>query len=141
MKLANHLENSVTGPVVEIASGLIGQQQFGLTNQGPRNRDSLLFTPGNFTHFVVEPPGQANPIKNLTCRCFGDTAVVTPNEFGHHRILERSEFRQKMMKLKDETHMTISELSQLWSLPLENTLILEQHVTSGRPVQPAKKVK
>ena len=141
MQFANHLKNGVTGAVVEVARGLIGQKQFGLANQSPGYSDPLLFTPGDFTHLVVKPMTQTHTVQNLTRFDFCAIAVVTPYELRHHRILKSGKFRQKMMKLKDKTDMTVPELSQLYSLPLEDILIVKQHLTSRRPVQASEKVK
>src|SRR5437867_2055611 len=93
MQFANHLKNAFTGPVVEIAGGFIRHQQFGPANQSPGDCDPLLFTPGDFPHFVVEPMTQADTVQNFTRFNFRVIAVVTPYELRHHRILKGGEFR------------------------------------------------
>src|SRR5207237_1537633 len=80
-------------------------------------------------------------VQNLTRLQLRVGTSVTPDEFGHHRILERREFRQKMMELKDKTDVTISESSQFSSVPLENILVFKEHITSRRPVQTAEQMK
>src|SRR2546426_8862565 len=89
---------------------------------------------------MVEAMSQADAVQNLTRLQFRVGIGVPPNEFRHHCIFERCEFGQKMMELKDKTHMTVSESSELRSVPVENILIFKEHIASRRPVQPADQV-
>ena len=53
MEFADHVEDHLARSVIEISCGLVRQQQFGLANQSPRYRDSLLLASGKFADFVV----------------------------------------------------------------------------------------
>jgi len=109
VKLANHLKDGFPSSMVQIACRFVRQEQFGLANQRSGDRNSLLFAAGQLTNFVVQSVAESDAIQHpprCRCRFF---LVFSPNQLGHHRILQGRELGQKMMELKDKADMLISE--------------------------------
>ena len=46
---------------VEVAGGLVGEDQLRVGDQGPRHRDALLLAAGQLAGAVVDPVGEAHP--------------------------------------------------------------------------------
>jgi hypothetical protein len=66
--------------------------------------------------------------------------IRSPNEHRHHSVLKGGEFRQKVMKLKDKSDMTVTEFSEFAGAPIQNVPGLKEHFASRRLVQPAQNV-
>src|SRR5262245_39392965 len=84
---------------------------------------------------------EPDTVKDPTRGCLGQTSVIPPDQFGHQRVLERGEFRQKMMQLKDKSDMAVPKSSQFRRTPLEDILGFKDHITPGRRIQAAKQMK
>ena len=59
---------------VEVAGRLVGEQQVGLGDQGPGDRDPLLLTAGQLTRPVLDPVAEADPAQ----RGDGPLAALVP---------------------------------------------------------------
>src|SRR2546423_493847 len=97
----------LAGPMIQVSSRLIGQQQLRTRDKSSRNGDSLLFSARNFTNFMVKTVQKADSIQNMPRDSFGFRSIVATNELWHHRVLEGREFRQKMVELKDKPDISI----------------------------------
>jgi len=97
------------GPGVQIAGGLIGQQQGRLMNQSPTDCDSLTFAAGESSRSLVHAMRQTNtvnqflgPRPDVTCR----------REAGQCRqqhVFQDTALWQQLMILKDEADMLIAK--------------------------------
>jgi hypothetical protein len=141
MQFTNHLENAVSGPVIQIPRRLIRQKQFGLADERSCDCDSLLFATGNLTNFMVQPVSQTNTVQNLTRVSLTVGSLVAADELRHHRILERCKFRQKMMELKDKPDVPVSKMRAFCGVPIEDILVFKEHITPRRRVQTAEQMK
>ena len=140
MQFPENSEYMLAGPMIQVAGRLIRQKQLRTPNEGTRNRHSLLLPARNLTDFVVKTVRQPYSVKNPARRAFGFLTVIAPDQLRHHRVLERREFRQKMMELKDKPDMTVSKSSQFRSAPFENILSLKEHIPPSWRIQTAKQV-
>ena len=48
---------------VQVAGRLVGEQQVGLGDQGPGDRDPLLLAAGQLARPVLDPVAEANPVQ------------------------------------------------------------------------------
>jgi hypothetical protein len=102
------------------------------------DRNTLLLAARDFTNLVGQPGTQSNAIQNFSGSSLRFSSGCSADNARHHRILEDSKFRQKMMKLKDKPDLSIPEIRKLHRIPLENIGSLEHHGTARRPVQTSK---
>ena len=85
--------------------------------------------------------GKPDPCEYLPGGNLNFSGLITPDEFRHHRVFDSGKFRQKMMELKDETHMPVPEIGQLLNVPFKNILVFEEHFPARWLVQAPKQVK
>ena len=63
----HEVEDAACGNFVEVACGLVGQQQAGIANQGAGERDALLFAAGELAGAMIGAIFEANFIEPV-CR-------------------------------------------------------------------------
>src|SRR5262249_25348248 len=134
MQLPQHFKYMLTGPMVQIPRRLIRQQELGAANQRSCNGDSLLFAARNLTDLVIQAMPDSDALQNLARRSFRCGSAVATDQLGHHSVLERGKFRQKMMELKDKSDVTVPESCKRVSTPLENILAFKEDFTPSRRV-------
>lgn len=100
------------GVSVQVAGGFIGQQDVGFVHQGSANCYPLLFAARQLPGFVVCPRRQLEVIQQFGSPSKGCLSRLPLDQTGHGDIFEGSEFRKKMMKLKNKTQSGIPPGSQ-----------------------------
>ena len=65
VQLVQHAQHVGAGARVQVAGGLVGQQQVGLGHQRAGHRDPLLLPPGQLGGQVVDPVSQAHLLEGL----------------------------------------------------------------------------
>ena len=141
MQVAYHIEYNPTGPMIKVAGRLICKKQLRFADQCAGDGDALLFSARDLTNFVVKTLTQADSLQNLLCRSLCLFASTATNESRHHGVLQRREFGQKMMKLKDKPDVTVSEFSQFLRAPFKDVPVIKEHVPSCRSIQTAQQMK
>ncbi len=101
VQLAKNLQHDGFVNFVEIACGLIGENQLGLVDESARDGYALLLATGKLRGQVCEAVAQADALQRfagLLLVCF---AVKVLRQ---HHILERREVRHEMKLLEHKTH-------------------------------------
>ena len=80
-------DDRLPGAGVEIAGGLVREQQRRPGHERARQRDALLFAAGQLARIVVETFAQADLVENLARRAF-HVGVATQFQRQHH-VLQR----------------------------------------------------
>jgi hypothetical protein len=87
-------EDRVRGVLVEIASGLVGEEDGGLVDDGSGDGDALLLSAGQLRWTVVEPVGKAERAKQLLRTVAGSLRVRAVDQLRKNDILDRVEVGQ-----------------------------------------------
>ena len=58
-----HLQDFDTGVRIQVAGGLVGQEQRRTVHQRPRNSHPLLLSAGHLRRLVVQPVAQPDPVQ------------------------------------------------------------------------------
>ena len=107
------LDDFTTGMRIEIAGRFIGQEQFRLVDEGAGDGHALLLAAGKFGRPVLHAVLETNPGEQVASARPG----LADGSAGHARrqtdIFERIEFRQQMIRLKNETDAVVAEKRQL----------------------------
>src|ERR1039458_4001411 len=102
----------VRGCLIEIAGGLVAQQQQRLVDEGARQRYALLLAAGKLGGAMIEAIAQAH-LHEQAARAI-DVAVAIPrNQRRHQHIFEHGALRQQAMILKDEADGLIAERGEI----------------------------
>ena len=98
---------------VEVAGGLVGEDELGIVHQGASHRDSLLLASGQLGGLMPYPIRKFQEIKKF----LGSVERLLPafpgDERGHGHVLQRRELGQQMVELIDEPDVPVAELRQL----------------------------
>ena len=99
--------------LVEIAGGLVGEQQLRTHHQRPGDGHALLLAAGEHARHVRQPLAEADAAQQLV----GARACVRERHardaHRHLRVLDRVELRQQMMELEDEADAVVPERDDL----------------------------
>lgn len=103
-------EDAFSRDVVQIACGLVGEQQFRFRYQCSCDGDSLLFTAGKFSGTIVSPAFQSNLLQPSSSPRERLSMGHPLHKQRHGDVFQGGELGQKIMKLPDESDLPISEI-------------------------------
>src|SRR5690348_1418293 len=101
MQFAEEADDGLLVGLVEIAGGLVGENQLGVINQSAGEGDALLFASRKLAGKMSEALGESDAAKRLGGFGFVRGAVKILRE---HDVLERSEIGHEMKLLKNESN-------------------------------------
>ncbi len=134
-----HLQQQVRhippGGRIEISGGLIGQKNRGLQNQGPGNRYSLAFSPGELAHRMLQPMQKPHFLENFPCALAHLFSPAFLEQTGHHYVLNGAELGQKVMELEDKAQETIPKPSEFCGRSIEYVVPAKDHAARGRVIE------
>ena len=122
---------------VEVAGGLVGEDQLGVVHQGTGHRNTLLLPSRQLRGFVPYPISKFQKIKKFLRSFESFLTTFSGDERGHRHILQRRELGQQMVELIDETDMPVSELRQLVVGQTVEIHAVNDHLSPIRLVQRA----
>ena len=98
--------------LVEIAGGLVGQEDVGLHHERSRDRHALLLASRHRPRTMGEPLSQSDAFEQAgrARQPLGRRPPGDPHR--HFGVLERGELRQQVMELEHETDMVVPELHE-----------------------------
>ena len=108
--LDEQLEYLSSGPEVELARRLVGQQHRVSGGQGPGYRDALLLAAGQFVWEVMGPVSQSH---GLDHRLRGHNAALPRDVHAELDVLQGGEPREQVEALEDKAHGLASEGEKL----------------------------
>ena len=113
---------------VQVAGGLIGQEDGGILGQCPGYLDLLLLASRELHRAVLRSVGEPHPFKRLhrASPCIAAIAV----EQRQLHVGQRGEPGQQVVGLENEPDLAVTNLGQVVVAQLAHVLIL-QHVSSG----------
>lgn len=109
-------EDFSAGFLVEVAGGLVSEEEFGIGDQRAGDGGALHFAAGKFAGFVRQPMAELHHVEQLLGP-LNVLAFVPPitedavaNHDGGEDVFERREFRQEVIELKDHAEMLIAQV-------------------------------
>src|SRR6266849_4212365 len=115
------------GVLVEIACGLVAEEDARLIGEGADDGDALLLAAGEARRAVALALGA---LARRAARDAGD-------HLRQHDVLERREFRQEMMELVDEAEILAADRGALAIRHAAALLARDQHLAAIRPLEQA----
>ena len=116
VELLEHAQDLLARAGVEVARGLIGEQQRRTVHQGPGDRHALLLAAGKLGRLVVQPVLEPDPAEHLLGPlpglALGEVSAVYDKRHGH--VLQGAGARQQVEVLEDETQLVVPHQGR-WS--------------------------
>ena len=138
---AQHLEHFFAGPLIEIARGLVRQQQRRVANQGPRDRYPLLFSARKLSRAVLGPICQSHLSQSRFRLLQRLCPVLAGDQPRHHHVFRAGKFAQQMMLLPDVADLTVAESRHFRFRKRSDIPAVNSNRPACGPVQPRNEVK
>src|SRR5262245_30023534 len=100
VQLEHQVDHAGARRGVEVAGGLVGEEQLGPGDEGPRQRHALLLAPRERLRVVMQALGEADAREHLPGEP-GRALLLRELERQHH-VLERVQRRQQLERLEHE---------------------------------------
>src|SRR5205085_4468417 len=100
-----HGGDLVGGVLVEIAGGLVAEQDARRIGEGADDGDALLLAAGEPRRAMARARREADEIEKVLRPRLRGAARRAGDHLRQHDVLERREFRQEMMELIDEAEI------------------------------------
>ena len=136
VEFQHQLDDLRAGGGVEVAGGLVGEQDFWLGDEGARQRDALLFAAGEVFWQVVGAGGEPH----LAQRYLGAFARVgSALQFQRqHDVFQRIQRGQQLERLEHEARRRAAQPRAPVLVQREQVVAVEQHAAAARHVQPGE---
>jgi hypothetical protein len=122
---------------IQIASGLVGENNLRIIDQGPRDADALLFATGKLRWQVMRAISQANASQSLDRLFLVGHAVKILRQ---HDVLDRSKKGNKVKLLEDKSNLFRAHAVQISRRDPGHILSVEPDFPGGRAVQASDQI-
>lgn len=125
--------------MVQVAGGLISQQQAGLVHQGSGNRDTLLLTARKLPRIMLQSMAQANCLEHrkgslpgpwLTCDFKRQTDVP-----------KRRQARQQVKRLENNAKVLTAPVGKSVGVHVTKALVAHENLAAGGALQTGEQKK
>jgi hypothetical protein len=130
------IDDEAAGCGIEIAGGLVGEQQLGAGNKRAGNRDALLFTARELRRIMAETLREPNRTETLR-RCCERVATATQLQW-QCDVLERGHRRDQMKRLKHNPDAIAAQTRQPILVEAPEVLRVDPYSAGGRSFEPAE---
>ena len=120
---------------VEVAAGLVGEDDGGVVDEGAGDGDALLLAPAHLVGLVVLPVGQAEVFQELQGAAVRLVAGRFLDVGRQADVLQRRELGQEVVELEDEADGLVAEGRQFLFVEAEDVLPADAEGAGVRPVQ------
>ena len=130
------------GRWIERAGGLVGEDKFGLVDEGAGDGGAEFFAAGELPWEMVKAVGEADIFEELERTLFrvGGGFLPIAGEAWDEDVFENIELRKEVLLLKNETERVVAESGCLFFRERRNILIADGDRTRARPIQGAKEI-
>jgi hypothetical protein len=125
------------GPAVQVAGGLVGQDQLGLVHEGPRDGHPLLLAAGELVGSVVGAAAQPDRLEEGAgpAMALGGWPVFPVVDEGQLHVLEGGRPGQQVEALEDEADRPIAQDGAAIAVEARHVFPGQPVVSGGRLVQ------
>src|SRR4051812_24838191 len=139
VELPEELDDALSGPRVEVARGLVGEQQRRTRDQRPRDRDALALASrkrrGPRRSLVREP----DALERLA-RAASRVGHTVAEEVRQQDVLQRAERREQVEALEDEPDLRVPQRRELRVADAAQIAAEHVRLAGELPVEPAEQV-
>ena len=125
---------------IEIPRRLVRQDEVGTIDDRARHGDPLLLSARELRRPVLPSLGEPRERERLLRASPGYRFGCAGPQGGHHHVLERGEFGEKMVELEDEPEAAGTKARRTFLIQGRQIPILHPHRARVRPVEPARNV-
>ena len=123
------------GGGVEVAGGLVGEEDAGPMAEGAGQRHALLLASRELGRVVVAAAAEADPVQQLVRPLLG----LQPAQLQRHLdVLARGEGRDELERLEHEADLLAAEAGPLVFAQRAELLAVEPDAAGGGPVEPGE---
>src|SRR5438105_4885377 len=133
--LEEELHDLPAGGRVEVAGGLVGDDEPRLVHEGPCDGDALLLAAGELTGILVELAGQSDGLQRLAAARLDDRAGLAEDAEREGHVLVNGQLGQKLEVLEDEADLA-AVMRQAAPLHPAQLLAVDEDLPLGRPLLP-----
>src|SRR5258708_3696347 len=137
VQFAENLDDHGFVGFVEIAGGLVGENDLRLIDQRARNRNALLLAAGELRGEMRQAVAQAHALQHFFSLLFVRDAMEILRQ---HYIFKRREIRHQMKLLEDEADFFRAVTHQLVFAEFRKIDAVNNHMAGGEGVQAAENV-
>ena len=123
---------------VEVAGGLVGEDDRRAAGQGAGHGDALLLAAGELAGPVVEAVGEADGVDDLVEPC--RVGLAAGQVHGQRDVLDRGQRRHQVERLEDEADAVAAQLGELASLSVARSTSPMNDLAAGEVVEPGQAV-
>ena len=140
------LEHLLSGPAVEVAGGLVGDQDRRVQEERPGDRDALLLAARELRGPMAEAVGEAEARQHSggAVEELGPVgAERPPAELDHgrqHGVLQGGELGQQVIELEDEADLLVTQVGAMPGAQAPGVLAGDADRALGRAVQQTQDV-
>lgn len=140
VELDEEVEDDATVGGVEIAGGLVGEEDGGLGHEGAGEGDALLLTTTELDWVVGGAVEEADLIEELTCT--GHAVAGGTSEFvGEENVFFRSESGDQLVALEYEADFGAADARHAVFVEVSDVYAVEQDAARAWGVEASKKAK
>jgi acyl-CoA thioesterase-1 len=132
--------DALAGGVVEIAGGLVREEDARAGNQSACEDDSLLLAAGQFAGAVVLTVSQTDLTESLLSRRTGLLFGFTADQEGHHDVLEGGELGEQVVNLPHEPEEAVAKVGEAVFVEGGDVDVPVEDTAGGRTVEAAEEV-
>ncbi len=140
IELQHQFEHMRRIHAVEVTRGFVGEYQSRLSDERAGDRGALPFAAGELRGAMREAFGQPNARQQSARPRLGGARIHSPHQQRHRDIFERGEFGQQVMKLIDEAHGAISQMTALGIVQAIHCGSCDLHRAAGRQIEPSQEL-
>ena len=134
------LVHFIGGVRIEVSSRFICQHQAWMEHDRARDRDPLLLAPGKLgrsaMELIAKPHEFQHFLRASPCLWVGHPR----DQRRHHRVLQRVEVGEQVVKLKNKAQLAVAKLGQRDRIQRKQVLSLKEHLACGRSFHAAQHV-
>ena len=139
VEVGEHIDYLFAGAAVQIAGGLVGQEDGGFFNEGAGYADTLLLSAGEFCGAVAHPVAEADALQGLP-GALTPMSAARPVEQGKLHVGQGAEAGQQVVGLEDEADFPVANVGQLVVAQRSHVLAVQGVGAGGGNVQAAQDV-
>ena len=112
LRWVEHIDYLFAGAAVQIAGGLVGQEDGGFFSEGAGYADTLLLSAGEFCGAVAHPVAEADALQSLAC-ALTPMSAARPVEQGKLHVGKCAQTGEQVVGLKNEADFPITNVGKL----------------------------
>ena len=138
MKIGEEINDAIAGGGIEVAGGLVGEEEAGAGDEGAGEGDALLLAAGEFAGAMGEAMGESDFVEGGGGA--GQRVAFAADEERHGDVLLSGELGEERLNLPDEADVGVAEVGELIGVELGEVLLVEEDLAGSGVVESAEEM-